>query len=121
MNVTITLPFPSAALGQNARDHWRVRAQATKQARSLARAETSRQVGSCKPVLIGDIVARMTIVPPNHRHDSWNVVASLKAYVDGMADALEINDKRIRAGEWTEADPDPDKAGWIIVELFDRW
>jgi crossover junction endodeoxyribonuclease RusA len=43
----------------------------------------------------GKIPVEITFYPPDKRHrDADNMVASIKAGIDGLADALKVNDKR---------------------------
>jgi len=43
----------------------------------------------------GKIEIEITFYPPDKRHrDADNMVASIKAGLDGIADALRVNDKR---------------------------
>ncbi len=53
----------------------------------------------CRQVFAGDgkIAARITFYPPDKRHrDADNMVASIKSALDGIADALGVNDRRFQ-------------------------
>ena len=61
---------------------------------------------------------RMTItfVPPDRRHrDDDNMIASLKAARDGIADALGVNDRRFRPNY---VFAEPEKPGRVEVEII---
>ena len=86
----ITLPWPAPALRSNERVHWAEKARATKDARNHAWAvamETPRI--ECVP----DATIFIEYYPPSRREDVHNVPASLKAYIDGIADAMGCDDK----------------------------
>jgi crossover junction endodeoxyribonuclease RusA len=42
----------------------------------------------------GDIPIKITFTPPNNRSDRANYPNRVKAYLDGVASALGVNDKR---------------------------
>lgn len=87
----ITLPWPSGALRSNARAHWAQKHRETAKARELARmlAMEAPRI-TCEP--------RATLFieyyPPSRRGDIHNVPASLKAYIDGIADAMGCDDRQ---------------------------
>lgn len=86
----ITLPWPAPALRSNARGHWAKKARATKDARNHAWA-----VAMAAPRIerIPDATIFIEYYPPSRRGDIHNVPASLKAYIDGIADAMGCDDK----------------------------
>ncbi len=43
---------------------------------------------------VGDIPIAIRFVPPNRRGDRTNFPNRVKAYIDGIADALRVNDRR---------------------------
>lgn len=88
---TITLPWPDSALSSNARVNRFARARAVKNARNMAWAvamETPRI--KCMP----DAHLFIEYYPKHYRFDIHNVPASLKAYIDGIADAMGCDDKK---------------------------
>jgi crossover junction endodeoxyribonuclease RusA len=98
----IELPWPPKALSPNARVHWAEKARKTKMARTLAWGLTAQLLGTkiryWEP-RDGEIVLKVTLEPPMRggaRPDEDNVMASLKAYRDGIASALGVNDSRFR-------------------------
>lgn len=103
--ITFTLPLPSAALCANARTHWRSKAPITKAARELAcLAATQARIKHGAPItgvkhfkVIYDrsykIVGRK-MMPLGYRpYDRDNAISALKAYQDGIADGLGVNDR----------------------------
>ena len=110
----IILPWPSPKLSPNARNHWAIKNDAVKGARQTA-FYIAKQAGV--PVLPpeGDIRLLVTFLPPDkHRRDSDNLVASMKAGMDGIADAWGVDDSRF---EPTYRRGDPVRGGLVTVEL----
>ena len=86
----ITLPWPDRALQSNARVHWAVKARAVKKARQAAHIaclEAPRI--QCDP----HAVIFIEYWPKTYRGDIHNVASSLKAYIDGIADAMGCDDR----------------------------
>ena len=93
MTVTqFALPWPAKALHSNARVHWAAKARAAAAARLQASVMAKQAGVGCWP--------KATILieywPPSRRGDPQNVPASLKAYIDGIADAMGCDDKEFR-------------------------
>lgn len=89
----ITLPWPDKALSSNARAHWAAKARATAKAREWARVaclEAPRI--QCVP----NALIFIEYYPPSRRGDIHNVAGSMKAYIDGIADAMGCDDKGFR-------------------------
>lgn len=89
----ITLPWPAKELSPNWRGYWSVRAKAVKAYRKAAGwatvASKDRVEGD------GPIYLHVYFYPPDdRRRDGTNMLASLKAAFDGIADALGVNDIR---------------------------
>jgi len=87
--VSVLLPWPDRVMSPNSRAHWSRRAKAVKAARSLA--YWTAHVGMDDAP---DMFAlRITFHPPDNRaRDIDNMLASCKAYLDGIADAYGVND-----------------------------
>ncbi len=88
------MPWPDKALSPNSRGHWAQRAKAAKKYRQdcfyLARIAW---VGV--PSWDGPIHVHLAFLPPDNRiRDRDNLQASAKALLDGLADALGVNDSR---------------------------
>ena len=115
--ITVTLPWPSSKLSLNARGHWAVKAAAVKKARSDAyyAAIALRPRWQTWPSAIR-IKASAEFTPPvMRRHDQTNLVGRMKAYEDGIAQAIGIDDSR-----WTWAAPvvtAPRRPGCVTVTI----
>lgn len=114
----IELPWPPRELSPNARPHWAQLAKAKKQYRLLCFV-LARRAGVRGGMVTADKRLRvaMTFYPPVKRHrDKDNLLASMKAALDGLADALLVDDRQF--------DPvvtiaDCRKGGVVKVELYD--
>lgn len=90
---TITLPWPAVALTPHARGHWRPKAKATKAAR--AEAHWLAKAAGVKPN--PNAVLRVTYHPPDRaKRDCANMHGRLKAALDGIADAMGVDDNGFR-------------------------
>lgn len=87
---TIELPWPDRALHSNARVHWAKKAKATKDARNLAWAVAME---SPRIEKIPNALIFVEYYPPTRRGDPQNVPHALKAYIDGIADAMGCDDR----------------------------
>jgi crossover junction endodeoxyribonuclease RusA len=92
--MTITLPLPSKGLSPNARLNWRAKHRLTKAARARARLTTLAHTATHgKPTTERPLNYRVQFYWPDARkRDDDNAIAALKAYRDGIADALNIDD-----------------------------
>lgn len=93
--ITITLPWPSRILSPNSRGlHWGARAKAKKAARSDGRLLALAAMGrAARPQ--GPQKVAMTFHPPNARaRDTDNMLAACKAALDGIADAIGVDDSQ---------------------------
>lgn len=94
MKLTITLPLPDASLSPNSRKHWRVKAKATATYRLLSKLEAINAMLRCNMHHAEWTFAwRLATVRclfyhrDSRRRDSDNLLASMKAAFDGLADA----------------------------------
>lgn len=111
----VRLPWPEPALWQNRRVHWRVRAKATKAARmsawGIACDEGLFTSGIKSPRLV------FSFYPPDRRkRDLQNMPATMKAAIDGIADALGVDDHGFKVA-WPEAFGEPRPGGLVVVEI----
>ena len=89
----IFLPWPDRKLSPNARVHWAVLAKAKSHAKESAFWLT-KQAGIGK-IEAGSISVRYLIFPPDRRaRDQDNIIASLKAYADGISQAIGVDDSK---------------------------
>ena len=91
-----TLPWPQAKLSPNARVHWSTLAKEKKAYRSACWLTALDQLRGWRPeVPEGPLLVELEFVPPNRRsYDRDNLIARMKAGLDGLSDALRIDDKR---------------------------
>ncbi len=119
--LTITLPWPPRELGPNYKIHYRAKSPITKQARQDALytvLEQAREgVVEWQAYLDNKILHDdwYFYPPDNRRRDRDNVKAACKAYQDGICEALEIDDRQLKAG-WSEMMHKVD-GGKVVVEI----
>lgn len=93
--LTVTLPWPPTALSPNTRHaHWSQLAKAKKRYRAACHLEAL--AGHCRRMAPDTrLHLHLTFVPPDkRRRDLDNLIASMKAGLDGVADALGVDDSR---------------------------
>lgn len=114
----LTLPWPSQASGlsPNSRVHWRVKAKATKKAREMSHWLAMEAGASRARAHLSDEVPVRLIFhpPPGKVPDEQNAIASVKAHLDGIADALQIDDVRFRLSHEMST---PERPGRVEVEI----
>ena len=109
----ITLPWPGRELSPNSRVHWAAKAKVAKSYRKTAWAlsrHARRHLADGLPVKVS-----IEFCPPDKRgRDLDNCLASLKSGLDGVADALQVNDRDFwLALRWGA----PVKGGLVRIEL----
>jgi len=95
--IEIVLGWPPSDLSPNARLHWAKLARAKKHYRQACLSVTKEQLKKYPNYnkLPEVLVLEMTFIPPDRRsYDRDNLVARMKSGIDGLSDALRINDKR---------------------------
>lgn len=94
--IIVKLPWPPKELNPNARVHWAKKAKAAK----LCRAHAFGIAYFIRPKLKGidgPLDLWLTFNPPDRRkRDDDNLIAMFKAYRDGIAGGLDIDDSRFR-------------------------
>lgn len=96
--LVVGLPWPSYSLWPNAHKGWRSRYRSMKAARELAKFITLQTLAGQEfaPDAFA-VPVTLTFTPPTRRsYDEDNAQAACKAYLDGLADALKVNDNRFR-------------------------
>lgn len=94
VELCVTLPWPHKDLSPNARVHWRRKAPRVKVARNAALA-LAFEAGARKMTVSAAPRISIEFCPPDRRRrDADNCMASLKASLDGIADALGVDDSR---------------------------
>lgn len=92
----VILPWPSNALKSNARVHWAEKARETAKHREWARLAVLGEEGMQDMPGADRATIFIEYYPPSKRGDIHNVASSLKAYIDGIADGLGVDDKGFR-------------------------
>ena len=114
--ITIRLPWPPKELSPNARVHWAKKAKKANEYRWFcsikARAGwwTKLNKNASPPISLA-----ITFHPPDRRRrDLDNMLASIKAGIDGIADALGVDDQhfslRLERGE-------PTRGGEVVAVI----
>lgn len=112
--VGLCLPWPDKKLSPNARQHWAQRSAAVKRARSqaylLTRGSMSQPGEAWDKMLAATpsdrINVRLTFEPPaRYRYDIDNLVARMKSSLDGIADAIGVDDYNFRLERPVMSDP----------------
>lgn len=100
--VTVTIPMtPSPALSPNCRVHWATKARAVAKLRETARIATLATIPATDRAAFASASAigyRLRVSwEPGRRgiRDEDNLLASCKSALDGVADALDIDDARM--------------------------
>lgn len=112
----IELPFPPKALWPNGRAHWAVKHRATTSAHLSAFMSMKGYLATMQaPAVPARLVFTIRPKPFGPEPDRDNCVSAMKAYQDGIAAALGINDRtlaepRIIMGKRV-------KGGAVIVEV----
>ena len=95
--IEIVLGWPPSDLSPNKRLHWAKLATAKKEYRKNCLSASREQLKKYSKLknLPERLVLEMTFIPPDRRsYDRDNLVARMKSGIDGLSDALRINDKR---------------------------
>lgn len=109
----VDLPWPARDLHPNARVHWAVRAKAAKAAR-LNAAWSAKAAGFGR-MEAEAIQATVIFTPPDNRNrDEDGMLTSCKAYLDGIADVIGVDDSKWRLSIRRET---PRQPGGVRVEL----
>jgi crossover junction endodeoxyribonuclease RusA len=110
------LPFPSKNLSPNARHHWSTAAKAKKAYRTRCRQLGNAAGLESAPKAFKAVLIHLTFVPPDkRRRDLDNLLASMKAGLDGVADAMGIDDSKWKLA--IEMADDPVEGGRVLVEV----
>lgn len=107
--MAIELPWPPRELHPNARPHFHVKAKAAKSYRESAYWLTKAALPE------GGNVLRIQFLPPDRRRrDLDGMLSSIKSGIDGIADAMEVDDHMF---DFNLSRGAPVKGGKVIVEV----
>jgi crossover junction endodeoxyribonuclease RusA len=112
----IELPFPDKILWPNGRGHHMAKHRAFQKHKCWAY-HAMLAHGCSAGLVVAPIIRWSVTIHPKTRHaiDDDNARAALKAYQDGLAAALGVNDGIFAAPDLTFADPV--KGGKVLVAL----
>lgn len=95
--LSVDLPWPARNLHPNARPHWSEKARYVKAARFAAR-EMAKHIGKIDAEAV-KVTCIFSPPPIKRNRDGDNLLAACKAYFDGIADAIGVDDSRFRHQE----------------------
>lgn len=111
---SVELSWPAKELSPNARVHFHAKAGAAKAARAEAY-WLAKHVDLRPSNDEGEIVLAIVFHPPDKRkRDLDNMLASAKPLIDGIADAMAVNDQRFA---FTIRRAEPVKSGRVTVSI----
>ena len=91
----IVLPWPDRALHPNSRVHWSKRSKAAKAQRTMALLVAADACWSGAAMPEGRLHVWIDAYPPDRRRrDADGLLSSLKSALDGIADAMGVDDRR---------------------------
>lgn len=117
------LPWPPTGLSPNTRQHWSKHHRSKKRYhRACMFAVLEQESGTRRtaqrrvPPPDGELVVRLHFRPPDRRsYDRDNLIARMKAGIDGVCEALAIDDKRFG---FPEGSMGPQlKGGAVVIEI----
>lgn len=96
MTISVMLPWPPRELSPNYRaSHWSAAAKAKKRYRAACFIQAKQQGATA--MRTEPLNVSLIFHPPDKRHRDWdNMLASIKAGLDGLADAIKVDDKHWR-------------------------
>ena len=94
----LTLPYPAKELWPNSRPHYLAKNREAKKLRTYVHWAVKEQAGSIK-LANGPIRWKITVCPKTYGPppDRDNAVSAAKSILDGIADALGVNDRHFAA------------------------
>jgi crossover junction endodeoxyribonuclease RusA len=114
--IEIRLPWPPSELSPNSRLHWAQLARAKKiyrQACCAVTQATKQTLGES-----GYLRVELTFYRPDRRsYDHDNLLSRMKAGLDGVADALQINDRRFNPLSVSVADG---IGGYVMMRIYEK-
>lgn len=116
--VKIVLPWPPVELSPNRPGHWAKKAKAKKAYRLACMAAVRDAAGGGYSLAPDDVLeVRITFYPKDRRRYDWdNLLARMKAGLDGVADGLGVDDSLFRP-QVDVVDGDGKRAAFVVVEV----
>lgn len=113
MGKVIRFPWPPKGLQPHAKGHWRPKASATRAYRNTCGWEARLAKVKADPTA----VLAFRFCPPNRaRRDMQNMPGQMKPLIDGIADAMGVDDHGFRCLWPVEFDP-VEEGGAVLVEV----
>jgi crossover junction endodeoxyribonuclease RusA len=113
--IQFSLSWPDKALQSNSRAHWAAKAKATKKARQDAWATALAHNLPCWP----EATIFIEYWPRTRRGDPQNVPHALKAYIDGIADAMGVDDRCFKV-DYPTMFAGTTKAGAVVFRVYQK-
>ena len=110
----IDLPYPAKALWPNGRARYHAKARATNDHRDWAYLATMEAMGRAAGFVPTAITIYVHAKPKGPLPDKDNCIAAAKSSLDGIADALRVNDRSFPAPLVVFS---PERDGRFVVEL----
>jgi len=118
LHLLVRLPWPDKRLSPNAREHYYDKSEIVRAHRETAWAATLEL--SPPPVTWERIKVSYHFRPPDkHHRDADNMHGMCKSYIDGIFDALKLNDERIKESHQYVYDK-TDKLGEVVIVLEEQ-
>jgi crossover junction endodeoxyribonuclease RusA len=113
--IEIRLSWPTKCLQSNARCHWKAKGQRDEDS-------PTRSMGGCtgaKATLLPEASILIEYWPRHRRYDVANVPSSLKASIDGIADAMGCDDRCFRV-DYPTMFAGTSKDGAVVFRVYER-
>ena len=111
--LSVAFPWPPSALSPNARQHWTSLAKAKKSYRAQCYLTAVAQ--GATPVVATGLHVHLHFAPPTRRkYDLDNLLARMKSGLDGLSDAIGVDDSRWQI---SMSRSDPSAPGRVIVTV----
>lgn len=118
-DITLTLPWPPVELSPNRPGHWAKKAKAKKAYRTACKAICEAypyQGGSLPPDAL--LSVSMRFHPPSRRRYDWdNLMARMKSGLDGVAQALGVDDAIFRPSMEIGEPMPPDGQVFVVITI----
>ena len=117
----LVLPWPDMSLMPNRKNgrHWGSVQGAKAKARRDGHVVAWSELGRAKFHHSGRVPVRITFMSPDNRaRDIDNLLACIKPQLDGIAKAIDVDDKYFRPMVLDEG-VDPERRGYLKIELGD--
>ena len=116
----VVLPWPNWDISPNGRLHYKKKARLTRQHRTAAKFLALEALGAGNWVDADRVFSVWIFSDPDRKHrDTGNIRAAMKAYQDGICDALKIDDYVIKDEHLHRHDVKP--GGEVELRLYEDY